>query len=154
MSNQYTQMFDPDYRPNVGIMLVNKQHHILAGETIHYPGEWMMPQGGIDQGETAQQAMQRELIEETGIRFREVRLIKENPNWISYRFRKPLTKDGQLYIGQIQKWFLLEYNGLAPDAENTIDREFRHFDWVEWHWLIEHTTDFKKEVYKTVFETF
>ena len=37
---------DSLFRANVGIMLVNSEHQIMAGEAYHYPGEWMMPQGG------------------------------------------------------------------------------------------------------------
>ena len=148
------QIFDSDYRPNVGIMLVNKQHHVLAGEVIHRPGKWMMPQGGIDRGETPHLALQRELIEETGIGFGEVRLLEEYPDWINYQFLKPMLKDGQVYIGQRQKWFLLEYNGPVPDAQQMIDREFSTFEWVEKNWLIEHTTKFKRDVYRTIFQTF
>ena len=154
MNRFNTEIFDSDYRPNVGIMLVNNQHQVLAGEVIHRPGKWMMPQGGIDRGETPRQALKRELIEETGIEFGEVSLLEENPDWINYQFRKPLLKDGQLYIGQRQKWFLLEYNGPVPDAHEMIDREFSMFEWVEKDWLIEHTTTFKKDMYRTIFDTF
>ena len=84
MNTLGNEIFDSDYRPNVGIMLVNNQHKVLAGEVIHRPGKWMMPQGGIDRGETPQQALQRELIEETGIEFGAVRLLEENPEWIHY----------------------------------------------------------------------
>lgn len=154
MNNSGHENFDSDYRPNVGIMLVNRQHKVLAGEVIHRPGKWMMPQGGIDRGESPHQALQRELIEETGIKLNEVRLIEENPDWIKYQFLKPLVKDGQLYIGQTQKWFLLEYNGPVPDAQTMIDREFSLFEWVEKDWLIEHTTKFKKDVYRTIFDSF
>ena len=59
-----------------------------------------------------------------------------------------------MYIGQSQKWFLLEYNGPAPDAQTMIDREFSLFEWVEIDWLIEQTTKFKKDVYRTIFDTF
>ena len=38
----------PKFRSNVGIMIVNRAGKILAGDAFHYPGEWMMPQGGID----------------------------------------------------------------------------------------------------------
>lgn len=148
------EIFESDYRPNVGIMLINSQRQVLAGEVIHRPGKWMMPQGGIDRGETPRQALQRELIEETGIGFGEVRLLEENPGWVSYQFREPMLKDGQVYIGQTQKWFLLEYNGPVPNAQKMIDREFSMFEWVEQDWLIENTTKFKKDVYRTIFATF
>ena len=154
MNKPYNLIDDPDYRANVGIMLVNKNHQILAGEAIHYPGEWMMPQGGIDAGETPQQAMQRELVEETGITYDEVAFIRENGDWLSYLFREPLFKDGALYIGQRQKWFLLEYNGPLPDAETTIDQEFLQFKWANAEWLIQHTTRFKTDVYRTIISTF
>lgn len=154
MNKPYNLIDDPDYRANVGIMLVNKNHQILAGEAIHYPREWMMPQGGIDAGETPQQAMQRELVEETSITCDEVTFIRENDDWLSYRFREPLFKDGALYIGQRQKWFLLEYNGPLPDAKTTIDQEFLQFRWVDTEWLIQHTTRFKTDVYRTIISTF
>jgi putative (di)nucleoside polyphosphate hydrolase len=154
MNKPYNLIDDPDYRANVGIMLINKAHQILAGEAIHYPGEWMMPQGGIDAGETPPQAMRRELFEETGITYDEVAFIRENDDWLSYQFREPLFKDGALYIGQRQKWFLLEYNGPLPDAETTIDKEFLQFKWAEAEWLIQHTTRFKTDVYRTILSTF
>jgi putative (di)nucleoside polyphosphate hydrolase len=145
---------NPDYRPNVGIMIVNHDRQILAGEAFHYPGEWMMPQGGIDVEESPYQAMQRELVEETSIEFHNTRLIREHNEWLSYLFRQPLKKEGRIYIGQIQKWFLLEYDGQLPDATQTLDREFIRFDWVEPNWLMEHTTKFKVGLYREIFTAF
>lgn len=154
MNNPYSLIEDPNYRPNVGIMLINQKKQVLAGEAFHYPGEWMMPQGGIDQGETPHEAMQRELVEETSILYEDVQFIKESEEWLAYLFRKPLVKDGRPYIGQRQKWFLLAYDGPLPDAETTIDKEFFQFDWVEPEWLIAHTTKFKIETYQTIFSSF
>jgi putative (di)nucleoside polyphosphate hydrolase len=143
-----------NFRANVGIMLVNRNHQILAGDAFHYPGEWMMPQGGIDAEETSEQAMQRELYEETGLSFTELRLLLEHDDWLQYRFRKPQYKDDIYYVGQRQKWFLLEYNGPIPDAEKVQEREFRCFDWVEPDWLVEQIPAFKKTVYRTVVDAF
>ena len=154
MEDNHKPSEDPDYRPNVGIMLVNNRHRILAGEAFHYPGRWMMPQGGIDGGETPLEAMKRELVEETGIAYDEVCLLRENPGWLGYLFRKPMIKDGKRYIGQRQKWFLLAYDGPLPDAETTTDREFFCFNWVEPEWLVENTTRFKTGVYETVISNF
>ncbi len=154
MNKPYSILEDPNLRPNVGIMLINRDGQILAGEASHYPGEWMMPQGGIDAEESPYSAMQRELLEETGLEFKNMELLAEAEDWISYCFRQPLVKEGKLYMGQRQKWFLLEYNGDAPDAESTIDREFIQFRWVDRNWLIAHTTTFKVQVYQTIFSEF
>ena len=142
------------YRLNVGIMIVNREQKILAGDAFHYPGEWMMPQGGIDQLESAPEAMQRELYEETGLQPQQVRLIREHDSWLQYLFRKPQYKDDIFYIGQRQKWFLLEYNGPLPDAASVKEQEFSRFDWVDAGWLVEQIPRFKKEVYRTIVAAF
>ncbi len=113
-----------------------------------------MPQGGIDTEESPFQAMQRELVEETSIVFDNTRLIREHDEWLSYLFRQPLEKEGRVYIGQRQKWFLLEYDGPLPDATQTLDKEFTRFNWVEPAWLMEHTTKFKVDLYKEIFTAF
>ena len=143
-----------NYRPNVGIMIVNRDHKLLAGNALHYPGEWMMPQGGIDPAETAQQAMQRELFEETGLGLAQVRVIGEHDEWLQYLFRKPQYKDDIFYVGQRQKWFLLEYNGYLPDATSVKEQEFSCFDWVDPDWLVEQIPIFKKDVYRTILSAF
>jgi len=133
-----------NYRSNVGIMIVNRDGKILAGEAFHYPGEWMMPQGGID----------AELFEETGLDFAQVRLIREHDSWLQYLFRKPQYKDDVFYVGQRQKWFLLEYNGPLPDATRVQEQEFSSFGWVEPEWLVAQIPAFKKGVYRTVVSAF
>ena len=93
-------------------------------------------------------------FEETSILLEQTRVVKEHDKWLSYQFREPLEKEGILYIGQRQKWFLLEYNGPWPDATTTQDRELTQFDGVTPEWLIDHTTPFKAEVYKVIFADF
>jgi putative (di)nucleoside polyphosphate hydrolase len=143
-----------NFRANVGIMIVNRKHEILAGDAYHYPGEWMMPQGGIDAAETPELALRRELLEETGLAFTQVRLIREHDEWLQYLFRKPQYKDGVYYVGQRQRWFLLEYNGPLPDPETVKEQEFNCFGWVEPEWLVAQIPPFKKEVYRTVVTAF
>lgn len=143
-----------NYRSNVGIMIVNRDRKILAGDAFHYPGEWMMPQGGINPSETTREALQRELVEETGLEMEQVRFIREHDAWLQYLFRKPQYKDDIFYIGQRQKWFLLEYNGPPPDAEKVKEREFSCFDWVDAEWLVEQIPAFKKEVYRAIVTAF
>ena len=54
------------YRPCVLAVIVNQDNKILVGERADKPGVWQMPQGGVDAGETDEQALFRELAEEIG----------------------------------------------------------------------------------------
>ena len=60
-------MLDRDgYRPNVAIVIVNGKNQVFWGKRIR-EHSWQFPQGGINPGETPEQAMYRELREETGL---------------------------------------------------------------------------------------
>lgn len=53
-------------------IIFSKDHKILMGKKDPakggvYPGCWHIPGGGIDEGETLEQALTREVLEETGI---------------------------------------------------------------------------------------
>ena len=113
-----------------------------------------MPQGGIDEAESLLEAVQRELLEETGLRIQQLRLIHEHDEWLHYLFPKPQFKDDIFYVGQRQKWFLLEYHGPLPDADDQTEQEFSRFDWVNVPWLIEHAPPFKRNVYQTIVTAF
>ncbi|MDP6638944.1 MAG: NUDIX domain-containing protein, partial [SAR324 cluster bacterium] len=60
------------YRSCVGITLFNQDKKVLVAERLDYPGNWQMPQGGIDSGETPAQAAMRELKEEIGTNHAEI----------------------------------------------------------------------------------
>ena len=62
------------YRPNVGIILLNQKNQVFWGKRIH-THSWQFPQGGIDRGETPEQAMYRELHEEIGLKPEHVRIV-------------------------------------------------------------------------------
>ena len=58
-----------DYRPNVGMMIINQNKEIFVGKRIDHPSEfWQMPQGGIDPKEKSEMAALREMEEEVGIK--------------------------------------------------------------------------------------
>ena len=154
MNTEQPSLSEENYRENVGMVLKNNHGLVLAGEVFRYKGEWMMPQGGIKQAESPLQAMERELLEETGISLSEIKLLDETDSWFYYLLRRPLTLDGKQYLGQKQKWFLMEYQGELPDAESTMDREFSYFAWVEPEWLVQQAAKYKIDIYKRVFDSF
>ena len=61
-------MIDFDgYRPNVGIVICNRKGQVLWAKR-YGQNSWQFPQGGINDNESAEQAMYRELYEEVGYR--------------------------------------------------------------------------------------
>src|SRR5204862_320216 len=70
------------YRPCVGAMVLNRQGRVFVGKRIDQSLEaWQMPQGGIDAGETPEQALRRELKEEIGTD--RVEILREHADWLT-----------------------------------------------------------------------
>ena len=71
-------MLDRDgYRPNVGIILLNKDNEVFWGKRVR-EHSWQFPQGGIDRGESPEEAMFRELEEEIGLQREHVQLDRKS----------------------------------------------------------------------------
>ena len=101
------------YRPNVGGILRRRDGHILLCERIDIPGTWQLPQGGVDPGETLEEALWRELGEELGLDAprRTCRILDVGP---ALRYDFPADSRSQLsrrFRCQEQTLFLLEFTG-------------------------------------------
>ena len=99
------------YRPCVGVMLVNAQGKVFTATRIDRDYDaWQMPQGGIDPGETPEEAALRELEEETGVTPDKVTLEAMTAKPIPYDLPHELVPKlwkGR-YRGQAQYWALLQ----------------------------------------------
>ena len=108
-----------DYRPNVGMMIINQKKEIFVGKRIDHPSNfWQMPQGGIDAQEIPSIAALREMEEEVGIKKNKVDLLTESKDWYYYSIPSDLAKTlwkGK-YKGQRQKWFLYKFKGTDKDV--------------------------------------
>ena len=49
------------YRPNVAAILQRGDGCVLIGQRADYPESWQFPQGGIDAGESPEDAARREI---------------------------------------------------------------------------------------------
>lgn len=58
---------EKDYRPVVVAVIADERGRVLLVRSAKHPDEWMLPQGGIDEGEDLEVALYREIKEETGI---------------------------------------------------------------------------------------
>jgi len=143
---------DLPYRPCVGIMLFNKDGKVFVGNRLDQTVEsWQMPQGGIDKGETPEEAALRELKEEVGTRKAEI--IAEMDGWVTYDLPEHLIGvafHGK-YKGQRQKWFALRFTGKDSEIDLTShDPEFSSYRWVSLEELPDLIVPFKRETYKSV----
>jgi putative (di)nucleoside polyphosphate hydrolase len=149
---------DLPYRPCVGVMLVNREGRVFAGQRIDSPSPaWQMPQGGIDKGETPSEAAYRELWEETGVTRDLVEKVAKTHGWVTYDLPPELMGKvwGGKYRGQKQKWFLFRF--LGQDDQIRIDtepREFASWRWIDADEMVEGIVPFKRAVYEEVLRSF
>ena len=68
---------------------------------------WQFPQGGINDNESAEQAMYRELYEEVGLQPKDVKVLYASKHWLRYKLPKDccVMTANRLCIGQKQRWF-------------------------------------------------
>ena len=144
------------YRPNVGIMMINSEHHVFVAQRLDVTEPaWQMPQGGVDEGELPYHAALRELQEEIGVS--QVKLIRQLDEWLYYDFPPLLQSklcDGA-YLGQRQQWFLVRFLGKESDINLATEHpEFSAWRWVPLHKVPDLAIDFKKPLYKKVCAAF
>ena len=141
-----------NYRPNVGMMIINQKKEIFVGKRIDHPSNfWQMPQGGIDAQEIPSIAALREMEEEVGIKKNNVDLLTESKDWYYYSIPSDLAKTlwkGK-YKGQRQKWFLYKFKGTDKDVNiHTEHPEFSDYKWVTKDFLVPNIVPFKKKIYE------
>ncbi len=145
-------MIDRDgYRPNVAIVLTNHKNQVFWGKRVKEHA-WQFPQGGIKPGESPEQAMYRELNEETGLEPQHVRIMGRTRDWLHYNVPTHWVKREWrgTYRGQKQIWFLLRLVGRDCDISlrATPHPEFDAWRWHDYWVPLEAVIEFKREVYR------
>lgn len=139
------------YRPNVGIILSNTKGQVFWARRIGQ-NAWQFPQGGINEKETPEQAMYRELAEETGLCQKDVEIIGVTRDWLKYKLPQRYIRKNQrpLCIGQKQMWFMLRMvaNETAVNLEYTDKPEFDNWRWVDYWLPSKQVIFFKRQVYR------
>ncbi|AGF47132.1 putative (di)nucleoside polyphosphate hydrolase [Candidatus Kinetoplastibacterium desouzaii TCC079E] len=140
------------YRSNVGIVIANSKNEIFWGKRSR-ENSWQLPQGGVKQGETLEEAMYRELHEEVGLKPKHVKIIGRTREWLHYNVPiKFIRKECRnFYKGQKQIWFLLRLIGNDSDfcLCSTSSPEFDAWKWGEYWDSLNMVIEFKRNVYNS-----
>jgi putative (di)nucleoside polyphosphate hydrolase len=140
-------------RSNVAAILINDAGQILVGERVDVPGSWQFPQGGVMDGETLEEALARELLEEISLN-RDKYWIESRRGPYNYLFGGGRKKKG--YDGQSQHYFLIRFRGREDDiCVQTEHPEFRAACWIEpAAFNLSWVPPFKRKVYQAVLRDF
>ncbi len=146
------------YRKSVGVVMVNHDKKIFVGKRIGNNSDaWQMPQGGVDLGETEDNAAIRELREETGVLPGHVNVISKSDGYYYYDLPYNLQKKfwGGKYIGQKQRWYLIRF--FSEDSMINVDTsepEFSDWRWSSIEEVIDGVVPFKRDAYRKILEEF
>jgi putative (di)nucleoside polyphosphate hydrolase len=138
------------FRANVGIVLMREDRQVFLGGRTGGRG-WQFPQGGVQQRESPEEALYRELKEEVGLEPKDVKLVAGTRSWLRYRLPKQYVRKNSHppCIGQKQRWFLLHLvtSEDRVDLESTSAPEFERWRWVDYWTPVREVIYFKRAVY-------
>lgn len=147
------------FRANVGIILCNADGRLFWARRVGGRAGWQFPQGGMQPGETPEQALYRELAEEVGLGPDQVQVLAESRDWLSYRLPPRYQRHTGLppvCIGQKQRWFLLRSRDDEPRVrfDSSPTPEFDDWRWVDYWHPLDEVIFFKRRVYRDALTEF
>jgi len=141
------------FRACVGAIILNEKGKVLGLERKDIPGAWQLPQGGLNEDEAPQEAVIREIREETGIESPQLDFLSKASRLLAYELPQEARtrKTGR---GQVQYWFLFRFTG--PDEAITLgdQKEFKAWKWMSMGALATQVVYFKQPVYQELAENF
>ena len=140
------------YRKNVVAFIVNNQNQMLIVNRAGDSDYWGLPQGGVDDGEIDNDAILREVKEETNISSIDVLGKFENVykyGWTKEHKKREVTG----YKGQRQSLYILKFNGEDSEIKLCL-WELKDWKWVEIDKLISESDELHEEAYEIFLEKF
>ncbi len=119
------------YRKGVSALIINRNQEFLLVNLVSFKdGYFSVPGGGIEEGESLEGAVYREIQEEIGIEKKSLQLIGKSDLPLRIIFKEiKLAYDGKEYKGSERNYFGFRF--LGSDTEIKIQtREVRAYKWV------------------------
>jgi putative (di)nucleoside polyphosphate hydrolase len=131
------------------MLVLNKADQIFIGERLGSPRHWQLPQGGVEQGQSEEQNVLRELEEELGIDKSSFEILKKLSVVNQYDFKKPPDYAKGRYLGQRQSFWVVRFLGEDKDIKlDKHDQEFSAFSWIEVEKLLDAVDPIRRNGYR------
>ena len=105
--------------PTVGALIYNALGQVLMVRTDKWSGKWGIPGGKIEYGESSEEALRREIAEETGLQIADIEFVLAQDCIDSEEFYRP------------EHFILLNYIcRLSGEPDVTLNEEAQAFRWV------------------------
>ena len=119
------------YRKGVSAIIINNKNEFLLVNLESFEDKYFaIPGGGVEQGETLEKAVYRELNEELGIKEEHLQMVGQSDTSVKLKFIEiKLNRDGVEYEGSERYFFGFRFIG--EDSEiKLLDGEIRSYKWV------------------------
>lgn len=116
------------WRRSSAAVLVDAVGRVLLCKSGGVRGYWHFPQGGAEEGESDEEAVKREVLEEVGLASRSY-MIVDRMDGLRYLYRQGHRK-GRKWIGQQQTYFMLRCRREKPRVRLDESKEFVSAQWM------------------------
>lgn len=133
------------YRPNICLIIINKNRDILLGERVDEDNHWQLPQGGVEENDSLEETVFREAKEELGINRNNLKILKQLKAINIYDWNDPPEFAIGKWKGQSQRFFLVEF--LGSDKDIILDShvpEFKSFMWCRMYEVLDKVHPIRK----------
>lgn len=106
--------------PVVAAIIINQKREILLCKSAKWKGKYVVPGGHIERGETMENALCREVMEETGLEIFDLELVG---------VKESIRKDGETLIWH---YVVFDYLCRTHQTEVRLNHEAEDFAWVRY----------------------